>query len=124
MKGVPVGMYSALHVGHRQIKSLLVRCGNHKDGCTWEGELRSSAIHARNKCQYREVDCPLGCEEKMKWINLASHQERECKNRPTECPECLETGTNWYITGDHVEDCLMVLSECPLAVRWRSALHW
>ena len=101
-----------LYVGHMQIKSLLVRCGNHKDGCTWEGELRSSAKHASDKCPYREVECPE-CDEKVKWSNLAKHEEEECIYRSYECPECLETNEYWYITGDHVEVCPMVLSECP-----------
>ncbi len=102
-----------LGAGFMQIKSLMVNCTYKKDGCTWKGELRDLKNHVQNKCSYREVPCPLGCNSAMKEIDTYNHLKKECPNRVYKCPHCGESDKYCNFAERHVKDCLMVPVRCP-----------
>ena len=102
-----------LGAGFMQIKSLMVNCTYKKDGCTWKGELRDLKNHVQNKCSYREVPCPLGCNSAMKEIDKYNHLKKECPNRVYKCPHCGESDKYCNFAERHVKDCLMVPVQCP-----------
>ena len=100
--------------GNLQIRSLPVRCSNKQHGCTWVGELRALHQHTTtDKCHYREVECPLGCNDGIVWIKLDNHTREECVNRNYECPDCKKKGKYYHMAGKHKRRCLMLLEKCP-----------
>ena len=99
--------------GNLQIKSLSVRCSNKQHGCTWVGEFRALHQHTTDKCHYREVECPLGCNDSIWCTKLDNHTREECVNRNYECPDCKTMGKYCQMAGEHRQECLLLLEKCP-----------
>ncbi|XP_057299923.1 TNF receptor-associated factor 5-like [Hydractinia symbiolongicarpus] len=73
---------------HRMILSVAVKCPNHNNGCTWEGDLGNIDAHLKNSCAAVLVTCSFeGCLEKMVKADLTEHHDI-CPYRTVECVYC------------------------------------
>lgn len=60
---------------------------NNRTLCGWQG-LASNYREHTNTCDYRLVDCPLICDQKVPFILLEQHQSYECVRRRVSCTIC------------------------------------
>ncbi|XP_066934050.1 calponin homology domain-containing protein DDB_G0272472-like [Clytia hemisphaerica] len=61
----------------REILDLKVRCKNHRDGCTWQNELRDQEEHLKT-CDFVTIQCNLQCGEPVLRKNLKNHLDKDC----------------------------------------------
>ena len=102
-----------LHAGNREVMDLLVKCEGAKNGCKWEGEIRYLDQH-KSTCLHVPVPCPRECDVgSVLRGDLQSHLRDYCSQRDYECPHCLQMGRYRERVTSHLQDCPMVLTECP-----------
>ena len=91
----------------------VVKCEGVKNGCEWEGEIRSLDQH-KSTCLHVPVPCPQECDVgSVLRGDLQSHLRDYCSQRDYECPHCLQMGRYRERVTSHLQDCPMVLTECP-----------
>eukprot|EP00111_Clytia_hemisphaerica_P015471 TCONS_00045690-protein len=61
----------------REILDLKIRCKNHRDGCTWQNELRDQEEHLKT-CDFESIQCHLRCGEVVLRKNLINHLDKDC----------------------------------------------
>ncbi|XP_066917356.1 TNF receptor-associated factor 4-like [Clytia hemisphaerica] len=61
----------------REILDLKIRCQNHRDGCTWQNELRDQEEHLKT-CDFETIQCNLRCGEAVLRKNLINHLDKDC----------------------------------------------
>uniref|UniRef100_A0A7M5V8Y6 Uncharacterized protein n=1 Tax=Clytia hemisphaerica TaxID=252671 RepID=A0A7M5V8Y6_9CNID len=61
----------------REILDLKIRCKNHRDGCTWQNELRDQEEHLKT-CDFETIQCNLRCGEPVLRKNLQNHLDKDC----------------------------------------------
>ena len=92
---------------------LVVKCEKAREGCEWEGEIRSLDQH-KSTCLHVPVPCPRECDVgSVLRGDLQSHLRDYCSQRDYECPHCLQMGRYRECVTSHLQDCPMVLTECP-----------
>ena len=92
---------------------LVVKCEKAREGCEWEGEIRSIDQH-KSTCLHVPVPCPRECDVgSVLRGDLQSHLQDYCYERIHACPHCNEFGKYSERVTSHLEDCLMVPTECP-----------
>ena len=92
---------------------LVVKCEKAREGCEWEGEIRSLDKH-KSTCLHVPVPCPRECDVgSVLRGDLQSHLQDYCSQRDYECPHCHEMGRYRERVTSHLQDCPMVLTECP-----------
>ena len=92
---------------------LVVKCEKAREGCEWEGEIRSLDQH-KSTCLHVPVPCPRECDVgSVLRGDLQSHLRDYCSQRDYECPHCLQMGRYRERVTSHLQDCPMVLTECP-----------
>ena len=112
----------------REINGLEIHCpnpennqdrANHKEKCSWSGELRDLQSHLAG-CGYEMVTCTnKGCRVIMKRKLLAKHLQKNCCHRLVQCEHCHFDVPYWKITGEiskssHVPPIPPIHhSECP-----------
>jgi len=97
--------------GKREVLSLMVHCARADLGCEWTGEIRDLNDHV---CDYVVTKCPQNCNmDNILRKHLQSHMQNECSERDFECPHCNEREKYSARVGSHLEQCPMVLVECP-----------
>ena len=93
----------------------VVKCEGVKNGCEWEGEIRSLDQH-KSTCLHVPVPCPRECDVgSVLRGDLQSHLRDYCSQRDYECPHCLQMGRYSDIQATHIdmEGCPMVPTKCP-----------
>ncbi|GBG32796.1 Ras-related protein Rab-24 [Hondaea fermentalgiana] len=73
----------------RQLRDNELRCPL---GCGTILIDRASNIHEHvsDQCRLRQVPCPLGCDEKIRFGDVSDHLKGSCAKRFVECPVCTE----------------------------------
>jgi len=94
----------------REIKGLEVLCSNRKTGCMWQGEINEFTKHVDDDCLFVDIDCPSGCEAKLKRQCVQDHLANDC---PCYCKYCDTSGHSDWITSRHKEHCAMYPLPCP-----------
>ena len=102
----------------RIIKSLPVKCTEHRSGCKWNGILQTLSDHLskqnrEGECLYVAVACKSGCNYRDARCKLAFHEETACPKRPYVCMYCEHKSTYEDITGVHINTCDMFPVQCP-----------
>jgi len=75
----------------RKILDLLAYCPKKSDGCEWQGEIRDVAKHInpfQDGCNYIEVKCKLGCNQKIVRHLMEKHISDDCPLRKITCRYC------------------------------------
>ena len=99
--------------GNREVLDLVVKCEKAREGCEWEGEIRSLDQH-KSTCLHVPVPCPRECDVgSVLRGDLQSYLRDYCSQRDYECPHCLQMGRYRERVTSHLQDCPMVLTECP-----------
>ena len=92
---------------------LVVKCEKAREGCEWEGEIRSLDQH-KSTCLHVPVPCPRECDVgSVLRGDLQSHLRDYCSQRDYEYPHCLQMGRYRERVTSHLQDCPMVPTECP-----------
>ena len=102
-------------LGHREIKSLEVKCDNVEKGCGWNGTVGTLEDHV-TKCDFAIVSCPNGCysgTSKFRRKDLPSHTSLYCPEREYQCQDCGRSDKYRVITGPHEEECEKKMVSCP-----------
>ena len=94
----------------REIKGLMVYCSNRKTGCMWQGEINNFTKHVDDDCQFVDMDCPSGCDAKLKRQCVQDHLVNDC---PCHCRYCDASGHRDWIASRHKEHCDMYPVPCP-----------
>ncbi|XP_065901696.1 TNF receptor-associated factor 5-like [Dysidea avara] len=94
----------------REIKGLKVHCSNRKTGCIWQGEINDFTKHVDDDCQFVDVECPSGCDTKLKRQCVKDHLNNDC---PCYCKYCNTSGHSDWISSRHKEHCDMYPIPCP-----------
>ena len=78
-----------------------------KTGCIWQGEINDFTKHVDDDCQFVDVDCPSGCDTKLKRQCVKDHLNDDCP-----C-YCNTSGHSDWISSRHKEHCDMYPIPCP-----------
>ena len=103
------------NAGNREVLDLVVKCEKAREGCEWEGEIRSLDQH-KSTCLHVPVPCPRECDVgSVLRGDLQSHLRDYCSQRDYECRHCLQMGRYRERVTSHLQDCPMVPTTCPNA---------
>ena len=92
---------------------LVVKCEKAREGCEWEGEIRSLDQH-KSTCLHVPVPCPQECDVgSVLRGDLQSHLRDYCSQRDYKCPHCLQMGRYRERVTSHLQHCPMEPTECP-----------
>jgi len=100
----------------RKILDLLAYCPKKSDGCNWQGEIRDVAKHINpilDGCNFIEVKCRLGCNEKLIRHTMEKHITEDCRMRRTTCRYCGFKGEYENLFGPHLSECSEYPISCP-----------
>ena len=76
----------------------------------WEGEINNFTKHVDDDCQFVDMDCPSGCDAKLKRQCVQDHLVNDC---PCHCRYCDASGHRDWIASRHKENCDMYPVQCP-----------
>ncbi len=107
----------------RKLYCLKVRCGHHKNGCEWTGELGQLDEHLntdpqREKqldgCLFVKLVCIYDCGELMPRQYVQSHQILYCTKRPFSCEHCHNHESTFNdVVNNHWPVCGSFPVPCP-----------
>ena len=82
-------------------------------GCSWQGEINNLSKHLQI-CEYEEVICIYGCQEKILRCQKQGHEAYTCFQRPYVCEYCRYEGIYQEILEKHWLVCEKFIVNCPL----------
>lgn len=100
----------------RKILDLVAYCPKKADGCDWQGEIRNVAKHInpyQDGCNYIEVKCRLGCDQKLVRHMMEQHISDDCPLRKITCQYCGYKGECESLLGPHLSECPEFPVSCP-----------
>ncbi|CAL1527452.1 unnamed protein product [Lymnaea stagnalis] len=95
----------------REVLSLAIKCTNHNEGCTWQGELRELQNH-HTVCSKEKVVCSNGCGAKCRRADIDEHLH-QCPSRQVHCLFCGENLLHCKMIS-HTEKCPKAPVTCTL----------
>lgn len=100
----------------RKILDLVAYCPKKSEGCDWQGEIRDVAKHInpfQDGCNYIEVKCKLGCNQKLVRHSMEKHISDDCPLRKITCRYCGFKGECENLLGPHLAECPEYPVNCP-----------
>ena len=108
-----------IYCPHKKVDNCVIALDESSDnnieesGCSWQGEINNLSRHIQI-CEYEEVSCIYGCQEKILRCQKQGHEVYKCLQRPYVCQYCHYEGIYQEILEKHWLVCEKFIVNCPL----------